>query len=73
MTEYYIALGACPSIERVVQVPQSSHVGADGEEMVAAEAALFKNEDFLHAIKDLRLPPMATVVADGWIYGMYSA
>jgi hypothetical protein len=38
--------------------------------MNAAEEALLNNEEFKKLIAGLGLPADATVIADGWVYGM---
>lgn len=57
------------SIDKCVVVPPHHHVACDGEEMNAAEEALLNNVEFKKIIAGLGLPPDATVVADGWVYG----
>lgn len=62
-----------PTIESCVVVPSHHHVACDGEEMNAAEEALLNNEEFKKLIAGLGLPADATVIADGWVYGMTPA
>lgn len=51
------------------ELSDDHHAGIDGEEMLAAEAALLADATFLKAIEELRLPEGSVVVADPWIFG----
>ncbi|KAK4687181.1 primary-amine oxidase, partial [Tremellales sp. Uapishka_1] len=68
--EFVITLDdAGDRVESQVPVPGQHHVPADVLEMVAAEEALMKNEEFIKVVNSLGLPSQAKVVSDAWIYG----
>ncbi|KAI5481480.1 hypothetical protein MNV49_004237 [Pseudohyphozyma bogoriensis] len=66
--EVYASLSS-GSVDAMVAVPAGHHTGVDEEEMLAAEKALLAHPEFQEAIKALRLPKDAVVVADPWTFG----
>lgn len=66
--EYELSLSDA-TVTSTRELGPEEHPGMDAEEVILAEEKLFANAEFQEAIRSLRLPEGATVVADTWTYG----